>query len=46
MPDPELTVEPAPYQPAHVFLNDPEDPEAWKRTAGEHVPVAARTKMR
>ena len=35
MPDPELTVEPAPYQPVQVFRNDPEDPEAWKRTPGE-----------
>ena len=35
MPDPELTVEPAPYQPVQMFWNDEEDPEAWKRTAGE-----------
>ena len=45
MPDPELTVEPPLYQPPHVFWNNEDDPEAWKRTTEEHFFVDLVTKV-
>ena len=45
MPDPKLTVEPPLYQPPHVFWNNEDDPEAWKRTTEEHFFVDLVTKV-
>jgi hypothetical protein len=46
LPNPELTVEPAPYQPVHVFLNVEEYPGAWKRERTRHASFPAWTNMR